>query len=277
MNMKTVFLATLAFLLALPAVSYSKKGKDNPLDPSPSRKQILIGPTVSVNRNYHSGGFRTIADDPSCPVFQDGNGWGFGIGLSAEFMPVINGSWGIIPRVTFEQRPGQFSEELPNAEVLLPNPNPDANPEIVSQTVSTSSDIVYTILNAEVMYKQEVLVLDGLRIGVLGGPAFGYIIGGTIFQVQDLITPENARFLNPTMLPERKSGRQLVFADEDIPARNSTRFSLKAGIQGEFGLFANQWIMTPGVYYDYGLTEVTNAQSWNLSSIIFQVDMRRGF
>ena len=277
MNVKTVFLATLAFLLALPAVSYSQKGDDNPLDPSPSRKQILIGPTVSVNRNYHSGGFRTIADDPSCPVFQDGNGWGFGVGLSAEFLPSINGTWGIIPRITFEQRPGQFNEELPNAEVLLPNPDPNADPEIVSQTVSTSSDIVYTILNAEVMYKQEVLILDGLRIGVLGGPAFGYVIGGTIRQVQDLETPENARFINNQGLVEENNGRTLVFADGDIPARSSTRFSLKAGVQGEFGLFGNQWIMTPGVYYDYGLTEVTDTESWNLSSIIFQVDMRRAF
>lgn len=276
MKVKTVFLAALAVVLALPAVSYSQAGNDNPLDPAPSRRQILIGPTVSVNRNYHTGGFRTI-DDPTCPVFQDGSGWGFGVGLSAEFLPSVNGSWGIIPRITFEQRPGQFHEELPDAQVLLPGAGQNGNPVIVEQTVSTTSDIVYTLLNAEVMYKQELLLLDDLRISVLGGPAFGYVIGGTIRQIQDLETPENARFINPTNLPSENNGRRLIFKDDDIPARNATRFSLKAGVQGEFGLFDNQWIMSPGVYYDYGLTEVTDGENWNLSSIIFQVDMRRAF
>ncbi len=276
MKLKTVFLAALAGILAIPTISYSQKGKDNPLDPSPSRRQILIGPTFSVNRNYHSGGFRTI-DDPSCPLFQDGSGWGFGVGLSAEFLPSINGSWGIIPRITFEQRPGSFHEELPEAQVLLPGQDENEDPIVVEQTVSTSSEIVYTLLNAEVMYKQEVLVLDDLRIGVLGGPAVNYVIGGTIRQTQDLETPENARFINPTNQPAENNGRRLVFKDGDIDSRNAIRFSLKAGVQGEFGLFGNQWIMTPGVYYDYGLTEVTNTENWNLSSIIFQVDLRRAF
>lgn len=275
MNLKNVFLAFLAVMLTAPSLSYSK-GNDNPLDPAPSRRQILVGPTFNINRNYHSGGFRVI-DDPQCPVFEDGSGWGFGVGLSAEFLPSVNGSWGIIPRVTFEQRPGVFNQELPNAEVLLPSADPNEEPVIVEQTVSTTSEITYSILNAEVMYKQEVLVLDALRIGVVAGPAFAYVLGGTNRQVQDLIEPQNARFTNPSDLETEENGRRLIFYDGDIQGRNSIRFSAKGGVQGEFGLFGNQWIMTPGVYYDYGLTEVTSEDSWNLSSIIFQVDLRRAF
>lgn len=276
MNLKTVFLASVAVLLSIPTFSFAKDGDDNPLDPSPSRRQILVGPTFLISRNYHTGGFRTI-DDPGCPLFEDGTGWGYGVGLSAEFLPSVNGSWGIIPRVTFEQRPGQFRQELPNAQVLLPDPNRPDTGYIVDQTVSTTSDITYTILNAEVLYKQEVLLLGDLRIGVVAGPAFSYVIGGTNRQVQDLEEPQNARFVNNENLPTENNGRRLIFYDGDIPERNSTRFSVKGGVQGEFGLFGNQWIMTPGIYYDYGITKVAPTENWNLSSIIFQVDLRRAF
>lgn len=276
MNLKSVFLASVAALLAIPTLSFAKGGDDNPLDPSPSRRQILVGPTFLITRNYHTGGFRTI-DDPGCPLFEDGTGWGFGVGLSAEFLPSVNGSWGIIPRITFEKRPGQFHQELPNAQVLLPDPNRPDTGYIVDQTVSTTSDITYTILNAEVLYKQEVLLLGDLRIGVAAGPAFSYVVGGTNRQVQDLEEPQNARFVNNENLPTENNGRRLIFYDGDIPERSSTRFSIKGGVQGEFGLFGNQWIMTPGVYYDYGISQVASTENWNLSSIIFQVDLRRAF
>ena len=281
MNLKTVSLAFLAALFTIPLIpadtsAQAASGRDNPLNPTPSRRQVLVGPTFSINRNYHTGGFRTI-DDPGCPLFEDGTGWGYGVGLSAEFLPSVDGRWGIIPRVSFEQRPGQFRQELPNAKVLLPNPAAPNEPTIVDQTVSTTSDITYTLLNVEVMYKQEVLILGDFRVGVAAGPAFQYVMGGTNRQVQDLEEPENARFVNIDNRPTAKNGRQIIFFDGDIPQRSGTRFSLKGGVQGEIGLFDNQWAMIPGVYYDYGLTDVTPAENWQLSSIIFQLDFRRAF
>lgn len=277
MNLKTVFLASLAVVMAIPIASSAKDGDDNPLDPSPSRRQILVGPTFLVSRNYHTGGFRTILADNSCPVFEAGTGWGFGVGLSAEFLPSVNGTWGIIPRVTFEQRPGRFHQELPNAQVLLPTTIPGAPPQIVEQSISATSEITYSILNAEILYKQEVLVLGDLRIGLAAGPAFNYVMSGHNRQYQDLITPDNAQFIEQPNTSLENNGRRMVFLDDDIPSRNATRFAIKGGVQGEFGLFGNQWIMTPGIYYDYGITQVTSAENWGLSSIIFQVDLRRAF
>ncbi|MGE3801604.1 MAG: outer membrane beta-barrel protein, partial [Candidatus Kapaibacterium sp.] len=221
-------------------------------------------------------GFRTN-DEPGCPLFEDGNGWGFLVGLSAEFLPSVDGRWGIIPRITFDQRPGQFRQELPNAKVLLPNPADPKNPTVVDQTVSTTSDITYSLLNVEVMYKHEILLLGDFRVGAAVGPAFQYIMGGTNRQVQDLEEPLNARFVNPDGRPTENNGRRLIFFDGDIPERSSTRFSAKAGLQGEIGIFDNQWALTPGVYYDYGLTDVTPTENWQLSTIIFQVDLRRAF
>lgn len=246
----------------------------NPLDPPRARRQVLVGPTFLVNRNYHSGGFHPIAD-ASCPLFENGNGWGFGLGLTAEFLPVVNGSWSIIPRVTFEQRPATFYQELPNVPISQPI-SPDSN-AILNQTVATTAEITYTLLNMELLYKKEILVQGGIRFGVLAGPALSYVLGGTSYQVQDLIEPENARFIPVGDYQLTRGGRRMIFYDGDIPSRTSTRFSLKGGVQCEIGLFGNQWIMTQGLYYDYGVTNVTAAESWGLNSLILQTDFRRAF
>lgn len=268
---RTAFLFAVA-LFTLPTFAYGS----NPLNPSPRRPQVLVGPTFQINRNYHSGGFGTLHQE-GCPLFEHGTGWGFGIGLSAEFSPIVDGSWSIVPRVTFEQRPGQFYQELPDVPVSSQSSDPNASPTIVNQTVSTTSDIGYTLLNAEVMYEQDIVIRNDFRLGIAGGPAVGYIVSGTNRQVQDLIEPQNARFVNNENLPTARSGRQLIFFSGEIPQLNSTRFSVKAGIQSETGLFGNQWIMSSGIYYDYGLTNVARTENWGVNSIIFQIDFRRGF
>jgi hypothetical protein len=92
------------------------------------------------------------------------------------------------------------------------------------------------------------------------------------------VEPINARFINDLRLPTENNGRRLIFADnKDIPDRSGFRFSLKGGLQAEIGLFNNQIIMYPGIFYDYGLTHVTSAENWNLNSFLFQVDFRRAF
>lgn len=242
----------------------------NPLDPTVPRSQVLVGPTVGITRNYHTGGFRTI-DDPNCPIFEQGSGWGFLVGMTAEFQPSPN--WSIIPRICYDTRPGQFTQNLPDAQVLLPNAT-----QPVNQTVETSSDITYSLLTAEVLYKYEIAkITKGLRLSVQAGPVFGYVLGGKNRQVQDLIEPQNARFVNPDQLPEENNGRRLILFDGQIPGRNSTRFSMKGGVQLEVGLFGNDWIMYPGIYFDYGLSRVTNNENWNLNTAMFQVDFRHAF
>lgn len=261
-----------AALFLLPSLARAS----NPLNPNPRRPQVLVGPTFQINRNYHTGGFGTLQQE-GCPLFEHGTGWGFGVGLSAEFSPIIDGSWSIVPRVTFEQRPGSFYQELPDVEIIIPSADPALPPTVARQRVSTTSDITYTLLNAEVMYEQDIIIRNDFRLGLAGGPSVGYVIGAANRQVQDLIEPQNARFVNSEHLPTDRAGRRLIFFDGDIPQHHDIRFSVKGGVQSEVGLFGNQWIMSSGIYYDYGLTSVTSTENWGLHSVIFQVDFRRGF
>ena len=262
-------LCTLLLLPAPQAQAQSGLGS-NPIEPEVPRASVLIGPVIGLNRNFHTGGFRTVTADESCPVFEKGSGWGFLGGITAELL--FGEDWSIIPRLTYESRPGSFQSELPDALVLLPN-----SQDVVTQTVTASSEISYSIISAEVMYKKEIADLGGMRIAVAGGPAVGFAIGGHNRQTQDLVLPENARFTNPDNYPEEENGRRLVFFDDAIPAKNPLRLSLKAGLQSEVGLFGNAWIMTPGLYYDYGLTDVTSGENWQVNTLMFMLDFRRAF
>jgi len=266
----SLLFAALCALLLVPSRAAHAQGGSNPIEPEVPKASVLIGPVIGGNRNFHTGGFRTVTADESCPVFEQGSGWGFFGGLTAELL--LGESWSIIPRLTYESRPGSFTSELPDALVLLPGTE-----EVVTQTVSASSEVTYSILNAEVMYKQELADLGGMRIGAGIGPAVSVVLGGNNRQVQDLIEPENARFTNPQGYQTENNGRRLIFFDDEIPARSDLRFSMKAGVQAEIGIFGNAWIMVPGMYYDYGLTDVTSAENWQLNTLMFQVDFRRAF
>lgn len=241
----------------------------NPLDPTEQKAKVLIGPVVGLSHNMHSGGFRTLAEE-NCPIFTEGSGTGFLAGITAEFQ--LGETFSIIPRATYQSRPGSFTQTLPDALVLLPGQNTP-----VTQSVTTNSEISYSLAILEVMYKQEFAELGPIRLGAAFGPTFGFVVGGDNYQTQDLIEPANARFVNPDGLPVENNGRTLIFNDGAIPERAGTRFSIKGGLQGEFGLFNDAWLMSPGIYYDYGLTDVTTAEAWQLNTIMFQVDFRRAF
>jgi hypothetical protein len=244
--------------------------ESDPLGNNLARKAILLGPTVGLNRNYHSGGFRAL-DQPLCPVFQGGSGAGYLFGITGE---IQHDFWSVIPRVSYESRPGNFSEDLEDADVFIPDEG-----ITVKQSVKTTSEISYKLLNAEVMFKHDILLVgNSFRLALSGGPAMGYVLDGRITQIQQLEQPLNARFVNPTGLPTDATGRRLIYADnEDIPGRKSLRFSLKAGVHGEIALYDKAVIMYPGIYFDYGLNNVTSNENWNLNTVVFQVDFRHAF
>ncbi|HVZ38269.1 MAG TPA: hypothetical protein VHI13_03260 [Candidatus Kapabacteria bacterium] len=243
----------------------------DPIHPVHAKPAILLGPRLGVNRDYHSGGFATI-EGANCPKFTSGSGWGMLLGLTAEFSG--GKSWSIVPALTYESRPGNFREALPDVQVLL-------NDVAVTQSVSATSDISYRILSAEVLYKQEIWTPTAtFRASVAAGPVGSYVVGVQNSQYQDLEQPANARFINPdpTHFTLAGNGRRLVYgANVNVPGRNAFRFALKAGVQLEVGLFNNGIIMYPGLFYDLGLTDVTSSENWGLNSILFQVDFRRAF
>jgi hypothetical protein len=264
-------LATLGTLLLMPpSDAFAQEEESSPITFGPQRAPLMIGPTIGASMNFHSGGFRTIAADENCPEYGSGTGVGFIIGASAELSIAEKSS--LIPRLLFETRPGSFEQDLPPAYVPVPGSD-----QPVPQTVRAAAEVSYSLLNLEVLFKQELMQFGTMRVGVAAGPSFGFVVGGDLKQMQDLLTPENARFSNPNNYPLENDGRRLVFYDGEIPSKSGTRFSLKLGVQSEIGLFGNSWFMSPGLFYDIGLSDVTEGENWQVSSLMLTVDFRRAF
>jgi hypothetical protein len=262
-------LTVLCAIVLVPPCVAEPIQQSTPIEAAPQRAPVLVGPVVGMNRNFHSGGFRTITSDEACPIFSNGSGWGFLAGVTAEI--ALSPVSAVIPRLTYESRPGSFESRLPDALVL-----PRGATDVIKQSVTASSSVSYTLFGIEGLYKHEVGTLGAMRIALAAGPALGVVIADNNRQVQDLVEPTNAVFTNPQGYPVEEGGRRIVFYDAPIPARTDLRFSLKAGVQAEVLLFGGTWYMTPGLYYDYGLSDVTRADNWQLNSLMFMVDFRRG-
>ena len=199
-----------------------------------SRRMWVVGPSVTLLKNYHSG--RSLRSNTSCSLGATGGHPGYGFGLSAEYRPTAVGDWSIVPRVAYERRPGEGRGML-------------------GEEPYTAS-IICDLLGFEVCYKYEVLLLGDLRLGAFAGPAFQYVLQGEV--ESDLEETAPSCFEN-------------FFSDI-----NPTRFSAKAGVQGEIGLFDNEWALIAGLSFDYGMTPLfSRISDWRVHSLSFQIDVRR--
>ncbi|HVZ38267.1 MAG TPA: outer membrane beta-barrel protein [Candidatus Kapabacteria bacterium] len=273
MAVKPVRITAVILLLVLGAARLAAQqgaALSNPLGDDRFKTRVLIGPVGGIDINSHSGGFRVLPG-VDCPYFTDGSGWGYLFGLTAEIQTAR--TWSIIPRITYESRPGHFQQRLADAQVYVPD---SVNPQVVTEGVSATSDITFKFINMEVMYSQQLIeVSPRFRISAAAGPCMGYVLSGKITQVQDLEEPLNAQFVNPDGLPTENNNRRLIYArDQKISGLAPFRFSLKGGLAVELGLFHNDWILYPGVYFDYGLNQVTRNENWNLNTLIFQLELR---
>ena len=263
--------ALLCSLLLAPSTPLAAQDDaPSPISTGTERPPLMIGPSLGFNRSFHSGGFRTISADETCPVFEGGGGWGFMIGGNAEF--ALGDNAGLIARLGYESRPATFEADLPASYVLQEGSN-----EAVPQTLVARSEISYSLVNIDALYRHQIAMLGTSPISIIAGPTVGIVVGGGNRQMHDLILPENARFENPNNYPLERDGRRMIVFDGDIPERSGVRLSLKAGVQTELRIFGNAWTLAPGLYYDFGLSDVSAAENWQVSSLMLGVDFRRAF
>ncbi len=251
------------------AVFGTRDRGSNPLERDPHKSKVLVGPSAGFSRNFHSGGFKTI-DDPLCGEFRNGAGSGYALGFSAEYP--VRPSLSVIARVSFEQRPGSFRQELAEADVI-----PTGAEQALPERIAVTSSISYSLADLDLQIRQGLVRLGRTTLGVAAGISGAIVVGGDNSQMERLETPENARLINPYDFPSDPSGRALTLYDGPIPGRNQWRASLQAGVVGEVPLFDDAWLLSPGLYYDFGVTDVTGLESWQLNSIIVMVDLRHAF
>ncbi len=234
--------------------------------------EFRVGVSAGLTKNFHEDMGLRVIDDPSCPVFNSiDSTWGRSVGL--VFVYQHGAISGLTAHLLHSTRPGVGTSRLPSAQVLLPSSDPNVDPQVVEQSVSARTDVRYDLYEFGLMGTLELISTKPVGLGVAFGGAIAHVDVLAATVEQELLAPENARFINSEDWRTRNEGRVIVFAEnEPIQDAASTRLSVRAGAFVDVRPWGPLHI-TPGVYYDYGLTSVTKNSDWTVNSILLQLDL----
>lgn len=277
-TMKQSILSTLAcFVLLCLVSSVSARAQGEVESAAPTfgdsfTPEFRVGVSAGLTKNFHKDMGLRVIDDPSCPVFNSiDSTWGRSVGL--VFVYQHSAISGITAHLLHSIRPGVGTSRLPSAQVILPSFDPNVDPQVVEQSVSARTDVRYDLYEFGLMGTLELISTKPVGLGVAFGGAIAHVDVLTATVEQEMTAPENARFINLENWPTRNEGRVIVFAEnEPIQDAASTRLSVRAGAFMDVRPWGPLHI-TPGLYYDYGLTTVTKDSDWTVNSILLQLDL----
>lgn len=253
--------STTAIVLSavLACSSASAQSRDEKSDGS----GLYIGVTGALSSNFHSGGFRMAGD--SSAVFEGGNGAGSQIGLTARYQ--FTKQWAIDGRVVLDARPASF--DFPTgALMLIPGTN-----GVVTMKISNRAEVEYELITSDLLITALKPLSDAVSASFTIGPSVGIVQLAKITKTQTLDSPDSARFMNNWDYPISADGRTIYFArGEDIASLNDLRISAKAGVGIDVDML-ELVTLRAGIFYDYGLTDVTDSENWNVSSLSCQFDV----
>jgi hypothetical protein len=280
MRIRTLFL-TLAGVCMLSAVS--AKAQSNPLEPEKKAPRIYVGPVAGYNRSLHAGGFSSRFSEASCPNFETGTNNGYYIGISAEYLlgDVKNSNSSIIARVVYDNQPAFF--ERPGDDY----PSRLGNGDTVRTAVRHTTDVKYTLLQFEVMYKFNI---PGTFLGITAGPQFGIPVStnqdqryelvfnaanpGVQFAAEDLakIVPKEkwTKDFEPRFTNDTRTAIQLY--NGEVINASSFRAAIKLGLQYE--ILLGRATLVPCAYYNLGITRINSDDPWRVNAIQFGADLR---
>jgi hypothetical protein len=230
--MKPFFVLLAVFLLEQSVMPflYSQSGTGSAVATySAGRRNIVVGGELGLSQNYHSGGFRY--DDCDCPVFEQGDAWGFSIGAVAEFP--IGSSSGFLARTSFESRPGNFLVRPYRATGQFGTP--------------LTAEVTYMLVSVDLLYRQHIITIGNVvGLSLAAGPSLAHVLRGS----------------------DKRSaaGGDAVLVDDVIPGLNRTILALRGGVVADIPVTNNLWI-TPGLYYHYSLTDVTSNENWQITAL----------
>lgn len=287
MKIRLLLLAILFFLFSnLNSLLSQLESETNPLEPGFTTSRIYLGPVAGYNRSLHSVDLSSFAEDPLCPFFTNGSGNGFFVGFFYEqFIGGLMSKHSIVARVLYNVLPASLTKEGDTYPSQVEDPNDPQKTTIVYSSTKHSVNVDYNLLSLDIMYKFR--VAGGLVLTV--GPTFDVPMTKNLQQKYELIEPNYVKFKRDEEAIKNKgyqyinNDRTIIVYDGDI-ARNypgkatqetsaGFRFGLKGGIQYEI-ITGNIFDIIPGVFYNLGLTNATDAESWKVNALQIGVDIR---
>lgn len=254
---------------------------ENPLMPTYERPPIYLGPVIGYNRSMHTVDLASF-NDAICPRFTDGQANGFFVGMSYEQhlgKDIKSSTSSFIFRVLYNTMPAslEVSENpIPSLITIVDaNGNPVGEDIIRSSTLHTQ-EITYSLITAEVMYK--INPIPGIPLGFTVGPTFDFAMTKNQDQRYNLVQPLEAQFRRNEEEAERQgyryinNDRTIVVKEGEIPESSGFRFGIKAGMQ--FEILAGKWTVVPGLFYNFGVTNLSTAENWRVNALQMGVDLR---
>ena len=240
----------LTFLLGAFLMTSAVAVAQSPEEPA-SREGVQIGVVVGGGWSEHRGAFDGGGE---CGRIENGAGLGIVAGVSLSFRPGPGGSWGVTPRVTYEERPGRTTRETP-VDKILSTDQTTGEPIIIDRSDVRASAITLSFLNMEVLYGVEIYHTSRFALDIQAGPAFHYLLSSRIVQ---------------TFKGFDTTGTE-VCRDGELPI-GVTRYSMKGGVIAEISLIDGLLFLAPGIFYDYGFGGDDDA--WNVSTLFAQAELR---
>ncbi|HZV12701.1 MAG TPA: hypothetical protein VFA55_05755 [Candidatus Kapabacteria bacterium] len=224
--------------------------------------RLFLGVIGGYNSDYHNGGFMSYFDSTGTlrnamnnPA--SGNGYGIIIGMAGEYWFNDEGSTSLQFKMYFEQKPGSFTW------TGMPHPYYDSTSgQNFFYWINKRVKVQYNLLNFEFTYVYDVPFLS--HFGVSIGPKFG-VVTYTSYYDYDTIMPA------PFVFGALNSNTMLI-VDQSIPSAYAMRLAVKLGLQYE--LLVDRFLITPAVWYDYGITKI--APGWQINTFAGTVDVKYG-
>ncbi|MCX7879097.1 MAG: hypothetical protein N2517_00340 [Ignavibacteria bacterium] len=256
-----------------------------PLGPGRGTAAIYLGPVAGFNRAVHSANLASFADDPLCPFFTNGSSNGFYVGgFYEQILGGVVSKHSLVGRIIFNTMPAVFEKEGDTYPSLVDDGRGGFT-TVLSSTRHTLN-VTYSMLTVEAMYKFNI----AYGLVVTGGPTFDFVLQSNLLQKMEIVEPANVKF---KMVPRDQwkekgivryeNNDRTIVAWDGAPARPTSRnpdvkstafrFSLKFGIQYEI-ITGTKIDIIPGIFYNLGVTNVNNVESWKVSSIQAGVDIR---
>ena len=292
MKVRLLILTILAAILLDFVPNYAQdEAEANPLVPGQKSSAIYLGPVVGYNRSIHSVDLASFAAEPLCPFFTNGSSNGFHVGFFYEqLLGGVKSNHSLVIRALYNTFPASLSVDGDRYPSLI---EIDSAYSTIKSHTKHTIDVSYSAISLDIMYKFLVFKSNAGGLALTVGPTFDIPMTKKLTQKYMLIEPLNVQFKrvdpNDPAHPEYKNfkyednDRTIIVYDGDIANPQnakasdykaaSFRFGLKGGLQYEIKLGGKMDVI-PGIFYNLGLTNATNAENWKISAIQASVDIR---
>lgn len=275
MKIRLLSLAVAFILVAQTTVVFAQGA--NPLAPESNKSVIYTGPVFGYNSVSHTAQkLATFSGDSYCPFFNGGTGQGFYFGWSYEQhlgKKIEESTSSIIARVIYSMYPGSMTVAGDDYPSLVPSDQNPSEYRIVRSKTKHDVDISYSVIAAEVMYKQN--ISTSIPLGITAGPTFEFPISKKVTQKYKLLT-DGVEFADDPNFTYEDNHKTVVVKDGDINNGSGFRFGIKVGIQYEI-IVGQGWYLVPAAYYNYSITKVKTDEDWRINAFQVGMDIRFAF